>query len=73
MHQRQFAIAGGGRLVHAQLRLFTGQTITQQPVFGHRKAMARRQWQNKVVGVKGMHAQGSRAGLQSKGAASLAC
>jgi hypothetical protein len=36
------------------LRQFQRHPFAQQCVLGHREAMARRKWQYKVVGVKGL-------------------
>jgi len=54
VHQRQFAVRRGRCLRHAHLWALIHQAVAQQAVFRHGKAMAGRQRQNKVIGVKGL-------------------
>ena len=55
VHQCQFAIAGGRGLAQPHPGQLTSQTLAQQLVFGHGKAVSGGQWQDKVVGVEGLH------------------
>ena len=64
VHQRQFAVAGRQRLVHADRRQLALDRLAQQAVLAHREAVARRQLQREVVGVEGLHARvGSALGV----------
>ena len=53
--QGQLAIGGARRFQHDHTGQFQRQTVAQHGVFGHRKAVACRQRQDKMARVKSVH------------------